>query len=88
MTNFTVSVSNIRPPIPSGYNLDYSGFRLCGQYPGQPAAGRPAEVSCASEAIGRYVYVYVDEVNYLILCEVEVFGLREFYFNTICHIWI
>ena len=80
MTNFTVSASDITPTpsIPLGYQLDFSGFLLCGQFPGQPAAGRPAVVDCVSGATGRYVYIYVDRVSYLMLCEVEVFGKREF----------
>ena len=76
IANFMVKVSDIKPPAPSGYNLDHRGYRLCGQFPGTPAVASSAVVECrGNNTIGQYVYIYIAAKNYLAFCEVEVFGI-------------
>ena len=77
MANFIVDASDIKPPIPSGNNLDHRGFRRCGQYEGTPPASAPAVVNCGEDAIGRYVYIYVPATGTVQLCEAEVYGSRK-----------
>ena len=64
------------PPV-YGIHLNYDGFRRCGQYEGIPPA-RPSTMRCDIQAIGRYVYVYVDREAQLRICEFEVYGTREY----------
>ena len=62
----------------SSYNLDHTGYRKCGQFPGKPQMIVPNKLECDEKAIGRYLYVYLPKTGYLLICEVEVFGLRKY----------
>ena len=76
IANFNIKVTDIKPPAPSGYNLDHRGYRLCGIFPGTPTPAASAVVECRDDsAIGRYTYIYLTTKNIMAFCEVEVFGI-------------
>ena len=58
--NFLVKVTDIEPPVPSVYDLDHRGYRLCGQYPGTPPTAASAVIECrGNDTIGQYVYIHI-----------------------------
>ena len=71
-------LSDNKPPVYSGFDLAHNGYRRCAQYEGQPAAIHAEELKCHDMAIGRYVYLYLPYKDHLCVCEVEVFGVREY----------
>ena len=75
--NFLVKVTDIEPPAGSGYDLEHTGYRLCGQYDGTPPMSAPSTVECVPGVVGRYVYIHVPAQSYLMMCEAEVFGTRK-----------
>ena len=74
---FVVATGDEKPPISSGYDLDHPPFRTCGKYKGTPPAAMPAMVKCADGAFGRYTYVFTPRKYFMILCEVQVYGVRK-----------
>ena len=75
LTDVAVTVSNVEPPPVSNYDLDHYPWKRCGQFYGTPQDASVMTISCNNtQAIGRYVYIYLERENYMNLCEVEVFG--------------
>ena len=73
LSNFIVIVTNISFPTTSTI-LTANATGRCGQYPGHPVEGTVGRVLCSPSPIkGRYVYITLPAVRYLMLCEVEVF---------------
>ena len=81
LKDFRVALSDIKPPVSSGFNLDHLGYRRCGQYGGTPDAAKPARLDCKEDAVGRYLFVYLPGTEYLTICEVEAYGLSKFDYN-------
>ena len=73
-------LSDNRPPVKSGYDLDYEGlgYRKCGAFPGAAMAGMPNRLDCADGAIGQYLYVYLPVSDYITICEAEAYGTRKY----------
>ena len=76
MTNFLVVLSDVPPPLPSGHSFDHVGFRPCGQYPGRPTIMSPADLTCGHQAVGQYLYAYVQSQGIFAMCEIEIYGAR------------
>ena len=73
-----MSLSEYKPPAPSGYNVEHNGYWRCGQYEGTPPAAKPTTLWCDDDAIGRYLYIVTPANNYLTICEVEAYGLGKY----------
>ena len=71
LSDFIVAVSNTENPANSDV-LDT--FSRCGQFSGQP--GDVETMSCAPDATGRYLYVYLPTTQFLAICELEAYGIR------------
>ena len=41
-----IMTTNIKGPIPSGYNLDHHGYDLCAQYDGTPPLSQVLDFKC------------------------------------------
>ena len=81
--NLAVAASDISPPVADGYHLLNYEYRRCGKYEYIPHYA-PTTIECHKQAIGRYVYVFLDTYGnkQLALCEVEVYGERELRFHN------
>ena len=76
--DLTIVASDRQPPITNyPIELDYYGYRRCGQFVGE-ADNIPTNLTCADQAIGRYVYAYIPRSTYLAICELEAYGTREY----------
>ena len=74
------------PPIASMYNFDHESreYRYCGEFKTPTYQGFANTIHCDKnalvQAVGRYMYLYQkSNGGYLCFCEVEVFGVREYY---------
>ena len=72
LRDFQVYVSDQHPPISSGRDLRQED--MCGRYEGTPPTSSTVKVFCQGTPRGTHVYITVPYTDYLVVCEVEVFG--------------
>ena len=76
MRYFIVVLSDVAAPLPSGHSFDHVGFRPCAQFPRRPSTITPAELTCDHQAIGQFLYAYVETQGVFAMCEMEIYGER------------
>ena len=79
MGDIIISVSDVEPPPPHGYHLEVDTYyyRPCVTILGVPPYP-PTMIRCQAGAVGRYVYVYRNKQTLIIMCEIEIFGVRKY----------
>ena len=65
LNDVKITVTDIRPPAMSGWDVDKYLYRFCAQFSGTPTQGMPTTMMCDEEAIGRYVYLMVPSTQYM-----------------------
>jgi hypothetical protein len=70
LSNMNIGLMNTPPSA----TLLPSQYSLCGYYHDYPALGETVIVPCSTATVpGRYLVIQIPQVNYLSLCEVQVF---------------
>ena len=75
--NVHVYTTNSLPSAGAVISSSDAGNQLCGVFAGPGTEGQEIEVRCAPGVRGRYVVVQIMGIQYLTVCEVEVFGGKK-----------
>jgi hypothetical protein len=78
--NFAIDVSSDMRT-----NVDDPDTSRCALYPGTATNGVVIQITCTTPTRGRWVKIQIRDTNSILgLCEVEVYGSKEFLSGKLC----
>ena len=63
-----------------------NNYGICGTYPGTLPGDTTETIMCSGGTIGRYIIIQRHGINFLAVCELQVFGEIQEGMYLICHI--